>query len=283
MVVVWGVNFAVVKQALEAFAPLGFNGLRFLIASAVVWIILRSRGPLRMPERGDLPRIILLGLVGNVAYQLCFILGLDRTQAGNASVMLALTPVFTALLSSRLGHERLARRAWLGAGLSVVGVALVSGASMTRLGTLETLTGDLVLLAAAMVWSVYTVGAQPLIERYGSVEVTVWTLWTGALGLVLLALPSLARQDWEGVGAQEWGGLLFSAFFAIALAYLIWYRGVERIGNSRTAAFSNLTPVVALAVGFLWLGEAVTAASVVGVALTLIGVMLVRAERQPAR
>jgi drug/metabolite transporter (DMT)-like permease len=283
MVVVWGVNFSVVKRALEAFSPLGFNGLRFLIASLIVWAILRSRGPLRFPERGDLPRLVLLGVVGNVAYQLCFILGLDRTQAGNASLMLALTPVFTAFLSSRLGHERLARRAWLGAGLSVVGVGLVSGASLRHLGTLETLAGDLILVAAAAIWSLYTVGSQPLIARYGSIEVTVWTLWAGGVVLFLIGLPSLARQDWGEVGVPEWGGLVFSACFAIALAYLIWYRGVERIGNARTAAFSNLTPVVALLVGLLWLGEAVTLLSVAGAGLTLTGVMLVRAAPGPAR
>jgi drug/metabolite transporter (DMT)-like permease len=80
------------------------------------------------------------------------------------------------------------------------------------------------------------------------------------------------------VGSGEWGGLFFSAIMSIGLAYLIWYRGVERIGNTRTAIFSNLTPLVALAVGALWLGERPGPLALVGVVVTLSGVLLVRAD-----
>ena len=103
MVVVWGVNFAVVKRALATFPPLGFNALRFVLASLFVLAVLRSRGALQRPEARDIPRFIILGLVGNVLYQLAFILGLERTRAGNASLMLSLSPMFTALLSAASG------------------------------------------------------------------------------------------------------------------------------------------------------------------------------------
>jgi drug/metabolite transporter (DMT)-like permease len=78
------------------------------------------------------------------------------------------------------------------------------------------------------------------------------------------------------VDTVSWAGLLYSAFLSIGLAYLLWYRGVARLGGSRTAIYSNLTPVVALAAGALWLGEDLTLLSVVGAALVIGGVMLVR-------
>jgi drug/metabolite transporter (DMT)-like permease len=71
---------------------------------------------------------------------------------------------------------------------------------------------------------------------------------------------------------------VFSATFAIGLAYLIWYRGVERIGNTRTAIFSNLTPVVALFAGVVLLNEKPAALALLGAALTLAGVMIVRTD-----
>jgi drug/metabolite transporter (DMT)-like permease len=275
MVAIWGVNFAVVKRALDVFEPLAFNALRFAIASVFVWAVLsRSEARLR-PERRDVPRILALGLLGNVLYQMAFIVGLDRTRAGNASLMLALTPVLTALLSTARGHERPTGRAWLGALVSVLGVALVSGGTVRLTGA--DLSGDLILVGAAATWAVYTVGARPLIRRYGSVRTTAWTLWTGAVGLLALGTPALLRQRWAEVGPAAWGGLAFSALFAIGLAYLIWYRGVERIGNTRTAVFSNLTPVVALVTAAVWLGEHPTPLSLLGAALVLGGVLLVRA------
>ena len=274
MVVIWGVNFAVVKRALEVFEPLGFNALRYALASAFVLAVLRAQGRLRLPERADMPRILLLGLVGNTLYQMAFILGLDRTRAGNASLMLALVPVVVLVLEWH-NRERHGRRAWTGALLSVVGVALVSGSALRLEGT-TTLIGDLILIGAAVVWAVYTVGSRPLIERYGSVQATAWTLWAGAVGLVLMGIPSLLDQSWGAVGAVGWAGLLFSALLSIGLAYLLWYRGVERLGGARTAVFSNVTPVVALLTGAVWLDERLTLPSLLGAALVIGGVMLVR-------
>jgi drug/metabolite transporter (DMT)-like permease len=277
MVLVWGVNFAVVKYALDAIEPLAFNALRFVIASVLVFGVLRARGQLSLPAREDVPRVIALGLLGNVFYQMCFILGLDLTPAGHASLVLAITPILTAFLSMLTGHEHPGPRTWGGAALSILGVALVSGAGV-RVGGRGTLVGTLILVGASLGWALYTVGARPIVRRYGSVRTTAWTLWVGAVGLVALGMPSLLRQEWASVGPAAWGGLAFSATFAIGLAYLIWYRGVERIGNTRTAIFSNLTPVVALFAGAVLLREQPSALSLLGAALTLGGVMVVRTD-----
>jgi drug/metabolite transporter (DMT)-like permease len=279
MVLVWAVNFSVVKSALGTWEPLGFNAMRFLLASGFVYVVLRSRGPVVVPRRGDLLRLALLGMVGNVIYQMGFIFGLDLTRAGNASVALALTPLFIALLSWRVGHEQPGRLTWVGGGCSVAGVALVSRAALALEGT-TALLGDLILIGAGITWAFYTVGSRPLIQRYGSVQTTAWTLWMGSIPLVLFGVPSLSRQEWGTVSAGAWGGLFFSAFLSIGLAYLIWYRGVERLGNTRTSIYSNLTPAVALAVAAVWLGEQLTVASVVGAAMTIGGVMLVRLDKR---
>lgn len=277
MVLVWGVNFSVVKHALEAFDPLAFNALRYTIASAFVFAVLRSQGAVGLPERRDVPKLVAVGLVGNLVYQMFFILGLDRTRAGHAAVILALTPVFTAFLSMLRGDEKPGPRTWGGAALSILGIALVTGSGLEMEGE-EALLGDVILLGACVAWSLYTVGARPFVRRYGSVRTTAWTMWVGSLGLVLAGVPALARQEWAGLGWKEWGGLLFSALFSIGLAYLIWYRGVEKIGNTRTSIFSNLTPVVAMTAAALLLGEAPTLTALLGAALTLGGVMVVRTD-----
>jgi drug/metabolite transporter (DMT)-like permease len=277
MVLVWGVNFAVVKYALDAIEPLAFNALRFVIASVLVFGVLWGQGQLSLPARADVPRVIALGLLGNVFYQMCFILGLDRTPAGHASLVLALTPILTAFLSMLTGHERPGPRTWGGASLSILGVALVSGAGV-RVGGHDALVGTVILMGGSLAWAMYTVGARPIVRRYGSVRTTAWTLWIGAVGLIAVGTPSLLRQEWGAVGPAAWGGLAFSATFAIGLAYLIWYRGVERIGNTRTAIFSNLTPVVALFAGAVLLREQPSALALLGTALTLGGVMIVRTD-----
>src|SRR5688572_123554 len=86
MVVIWAVNFSVAKVALEALSPLAFNALRFPMAAALLYLVLRMRGGIPLPTRAELPRVLALGLLGNLMYQMFFIFGLDRTRAGNASL-----------------------------------------------------------------------------------------------------------------------------------------------------------------------------------------------------
>lgn len=274
MVLIWGVNFSVVKGALGVFEPHAFNALRFLLASGFVLAVLRARNRLRLPDRADLPRLIVLGVLGNVLYQVGFILGLDRTRAGNAALMLAVMPVIVMLLGVRAG-ERHRPRAWFGVAASALGVALVTGSAL-RLEGREALVGDLILIGAATAWAFYTVNAKPYIDRYGSLQTTAWTLWAGAIVLVLIGIPSLIRQDWEAVGPGAWGALFYSGLLSIGLSYLLWYRGVARLGGARTAIYSNLTPVVGLVVGAVWLGERITAMTLLGAALVVGGVVMVR-------
>jgi len=280
MILIWGVNFAVVKRALEVFDPLGFNALRYLLASIFVYAVLRSRGRLRMPRREDVPRVLVTGLLGNFIYQMAFILGLDRTRAGNASLLLALVPIFILLLS-RKSEPNQGLAVWAGVILSVCGVALVSGSAL-RVEGVDTLLGDLLLLGAALVWALYTVGVRPLLSGYGSIQATAWTLWAGGAAIFIAGVPSLIRQDWASVDGVAWVGLFYSAVLSIGLAYLLWYRGVEKIGGARTAVYSNLTPVVALATGWIWLGESLSPLGFVGAAMVLIGLMTVRVRPRAA-
>ncbi len=275
LVLIWGANFAIVKRALDAFAPLAFNSLRFLLASAFVFAALHFRGALRMP-RGDWLPLLGLGILGNVVYQLLFVLGIDLTRAGNASLILALIPIITATLSVAVGHERLSPLVWVGAVGSVVGVVLVSGEALRLEGDPRGLLGDLLMLAAAFGWAGYTVGSRQLIVRHGSLTVTAWTMWLGSLVLVPIGIPSLLRQDWQAVDPVAWGGLVYSACLSIGLAYLLWYRQVERIGNTRTSVYVNMAPLVALTVAAVWLGERLTPLAVLGAACTIGGVLLVR-------
>ena len=275
LVLIWGANFSVVKYALEQFRPLAFNALRFVLASAVLFAVLRpSRMTFRL-EPGDLRKFIGLGLLGNVVYQLMFIFGVHWTLAGNAALMLATVPIFVSLFSTLLGHEKIAPSGWLGVALSVGGIALVvwGGTRAVQFGQ-ETVRGDLTMLGAAVAWSAYTVGAAPLVKRYGPLRTTAGTMWIGTVVLVAISLPSLLAQDWTIVGPGAWSGLVFSGALSIALAYLIWYYGVRHLGSSRTAVYSNTVPLVAILVAWVTLGETPTLLQLAGAAAIVSGVVL---------
>ena len=284
LAVIWGVNFTVMKLVLAELEPLALNALRFPLAAAALWIVLRSRPGPWLPRREDLGRVLALGLVGNVVYQLCFIYGIDWTLAGNASLLLATTPVWTLLLSAAVGHERPGRRALFGVLGTLVGITLVvvgSGEAITL--DSSTVRGDLLMITASILWSTYTVGGRAPITWYGSLRMTAWTLWAGTPLIVLMGLPSVLRTDLGSVSPGAWLGLGYAGFLSIGLAYLLWYRGVERLGNNRTAVYSNLVPVAALITAWLWLGEVPTGIQVVGAVVILGALTLARLSRPAAQ
>jgi len=280
LVVIWGVNFPVMKVLLDYLDPLALNALRFPLAAAALLLLAPNRHGTRRPSREDLLRILGLALLGHGLYQLAFIYGLDGTLAGNASLLLATTPVWALILSVASGHERAGVTLWAGVLVTLAGMILVVLGRGDRLSLGgETLTGDLLMVGAAILWAVYTVGGRRPVERYGSLRITAWTLWAGTPLVVLLGIPQLATTEWGRIPWLVWVGVVFSGVFSIGVAYLIWYRGVQAIGTARTAAYSNLVPVAAILTAWLWLGEAPSALQLVGGAVVLAGLTATRRAR----
>jgi drug/metabolite transporter (DMT)-like permease len=277
LTLIWGSNFVVVKWALDELSPLAFNALRFPVGCLVLWAVVRWNGAMPRPRPRDIPALVGLAFLGNFVYQLLFIYGLDATRAGNAALLLSTIPVWALLLAALLREGGLHLNVWTGVALTLVGMGVMVGGGTQALGIEGTsLRGDLFMVLAAMSWAGYTVGARPLILRYGTLPVTAWTLWGGSLALVAVGLPDVLSTDLRTVGAGAWAAVLFAGAFALGIAYLIWYRAVRRMGSARTAAFSNLIPVVGLVLAWAVLDEALGWIQLVGAGIILAGIVLVR-------
>jgi drug/metabolite transporter (DMT)-like permease len=296
MAVIWGTNYAVVKGAFREIDPQAFNAARMTIASAALLSVMaaaRWRG--RTPSApGETPGVIAsifrtpepltardwlalagLGLVGHLLYQYLFIGGLARTSVANSSLMLAATPVVIALVSAALGHERVSRAHWLGATVSAIGIYLVVGKGL-KLGG-PGFVGDVMMFGAVCCWALYTMGARPLMARHSPVAVTGISMTFGTLLYVPIMSSNVRSVDWGAVSSWTLFLLGYSAFFALCVAYTIWYVGVRQIGSARTSVYSNLVPIVALGSAALFLGEPVGVRKIVGTIAVLAGVALTRA------
>ena len=281
LVAIWSVNFSVLKVGLAAFEPYAFNALRFPMAAVFLTGALYLRGGLPLPDREDMGRVIALGVLGHVLYQLLFINGMDLTRAGNGALMLATAPVYTTLLSRLAGHERVDLVAGAGMVATMLGVALVIGSGGGTLSfSSETAVGDLLVMGAAVLWAFYTVGARSIVRKYGALILMVWTLWIGSALLVLIGIPQLSEM--EPVGAGGWGAVIYAGILGIGVGQLLWYRGVKLIGNTRTAVYQNMVPIGAIAVGWVWLEEVPNAGQLAGAAIVVGGVAVVRRSMRAA-
>jgi drug/metabolite transporter (DMT)-like permease len=283
-VLIWGINFSVLKVVLQYFSPLAFNALRFSLATLVMLVALRWQRESVSIARADLLPVIGLGLLGHTVYQLVFINGIARTSPANASLLMATSPIFVVIYGRILGIERTNREVWAGIGVSFVGILLLvlGGEGNVSLGG-SSILGDLLILGAAMLWAGYTVGAKPLLARHSPIKLTSVSMLFGTVPLVLISVPALVQQDWHAPTGGAWLGLLYSAVFSVAIGYVVWYTSVRRVGSARTAIFNNLTPVVSVVVAWLFLGYKLAPLQLVGGIVVLAGLVLTRQGRRERR
>lgn len=284
VVLIWGINFPVLKAALAAMHPHVINIFRFLVSAGVLGAMYAGRrdtwdvgffAPLRTHAR----QIVTLGLLGYVLYQISFIVGVDHTTAGSAALIMASAPLWTAIQSRIAGYERLGYTAWAGLVVSLVGTGLViaAGADAALSGSLF---GNLLMLLAAVLWGAYTAFNKTVVHDVSPTGATFFGILIALPFLIGIGVPYLGTVTWSAVDAWVWGAIVFSGGLSTGIAFVIWNTAVKNVGPSNTAVYSNLVPLVALLGGVLVLGEAVTWSQIAGGALIIGGLFVMRSDRR---
>lgn len=283
VVLIWGLNFPIIKVPLEVMHPFTVNLFRFVVSAMVlggIWLVEARRTSqsftaVFLERPGSL---IGLGMVGQVGYQVLFILGVSKTGAGNAALIIASSPMWTALLGHLFGIEQLRSRQWGGLVLSFAGVAIVVLAGSGALVfSNTTLLGNVLMMLGAIFWALYTVLSRPILTRgTPPLALTFFGVLAALPILGGLGIFTLNETLWESVSAITWLALLFSGGLSTGLAYALWNIAVRRLGPSQTAAFSNLVPFVALVATYFLFGEPITGIQISGGILIVGGLVVLR-------
>ena len=277
-VLFWAVNLSSIKIGLREFPPGAFNALRLTLASLVYLGLLGlSKEGFRLP-RGDGWKAVLMGILGITAYQLFFIQAINETHVSTASVVMATSPIFIAVLSTALGQERLHWAAWLGIVISFGGFLVVVSAENGGVAawTWAGLRGSVLILGANACWAGYTVFSKPLLDRVSPFKLAALSTAAGTVLYLPFAARDVAAIRWPGVSAEGWGAVAYSGLVAIVLCFVIWYISLKKVGSAKTGIFSNMMPIFATVFAGLFLGEGITAVQAAGSAVVLAGVYLTR-------
>ncbi len=274
--VFWGLNFAATKYAADYIPPLMIMALRFTGGGILLFLAVRLIEPASKLRREDLISMATLGCFGVTTAQTGFTFGVSLTSAASTGLIFATAPVWGLLLGAVLGLERPTRRGVLGLALSVVGVSVVVfeglGAGEDRL------TGDLLVLLAAICVGAYTVLSMPLLERYTPLVVAAYPIILGAPFLLVLSSPYFLALEWGSVGIGPWSAVGYSAVFATAFAFVGWQRGISRIGANRVLVYQYLITITGVTSGIVFFGEVLGVEKIVGGAVILVGVYLARRQ-----
>ena len=273
VVVVWGLNFVVIKVGLHNMPPLMLAGLRFvLVAFPALLFVARPKVPLRL----------LLGYGLTISFgQFAFLFSAIKfgMPAGLASLVLQAQAFFTIVLGAVAFGERLQLKQVLGITLAVFGVLVLAESSLN--GQDVTGLGFMLTLAAAFSWACGNIFNKKIMQhpsRPGVMSLVVWSALIPVVPFMVASLifdgPALMLQSLVQIDITTVLSLVYLAFVATIIGYGIWGTLLGRYETWRVAPLSLLVPVVGMASAALLLGETLNGLQLLGAALIMAGLYI---------
>ncbi len=270
---IWGTTFVSTKLLLADFSPIEILVIRFVIGYVALWVVCPRK--LSFTGKRHELTIAAAGLCGITLYYLLENIALTHTLASNVGVIISVAPFFTAIFSSLIMKtERPNIRFYLGFVLAMLGICFISFSK----GAVFEINpmGDLLALAAAVVWAMYSVLTKK-VNSYGhnTIQTTRRTFFYG----LLLMFPALLFTDFqihtaELLSPANLFNLLFLGLGASALCFVTWNLAVKWLGSVKTSVYIYMVPVITTVTSVIVLREQLGFIAGAGIVLTLTGLFI---------
>lgn len=277
--VLWAGSYVAAKFALQGMCVNMMNALRMLISALVLLpLLIAKRKDLHLARR-DLWQLALLALVGFVINKIFEYGGLALTTASDVALLITSESIFTAILSWLLLRERFRLLTGLSLVLGFAGVYLIVERSLVPNippgGGVLRIVGDLMVILALVFESFFTVRGKSLLVKHSPLLVTAAAIVGSTVFWIPMAGLDLAANGWHAPGWQGWLGLLWLALMSTVVAYLAWFKGLEKVEGASAATILFIQPLLGTALAIFLLGEQLLPTTIIGGALILVSVYVI--------
>lgn len=268
---VWATNMVLGRWLKDAIGPLSLSAARFVVASLIFAVVLRSLPPADRRIGSDGRMLVLMALTGVVLFSPVLFLGLHYTTAINCTLINALSPLVTGLFAIWLLNEPFTRQQRIGALLAFCGVAwLISGGSFAFWQSAALNVGDFIVLGSVIIWALYSIVSRKVMHHRPALSATALSIFIGTPVLCILAVWELQTVplslDLAGILAVVYIGAV-----PAALGFSLWNAGLARLGPGTATIFVNTLPLYGSLLGYCFLGEPVGLPHSIGGLLIISG------------
>lgn len=287
LVFIWGVNWPIMKVGIAGIGAAEFALLRALIGAVTMFIITAALGVLRWPPKEDRLLILHLGLMQTGVFLLLISMGVQAVGAGKSAILAYTTPIWVAPLSVLFLKERPSAGGIVGAILALIGLFVLLGPAEIDWNDKEAVTGNLLLVVAALVWSLAVVHTRGHRWKGSPLQAVPWQLSIASLFLFVwwFLQPQPQERHWS---PEVVGSLVFNGTVATGLAFWLMTAASKRLPALLTSIISLAVPVIGVVASAWTLLEPVTQSMLIGGVLVLAGLMapitnlIMQGSRQPA-
>ncbi|HEX6109135.1 MAG TPA: DMT family transporter [Ktedonobacteraceae bacterium] len=277
--VLWACSYVAAKFVLRDISANMMNALRMIISAMVLLpFLLALRKELNLTRR-DLPQLALLATVGIVMAKTLEFGGLAFSTASDVALLITSESIFTAVLSWLLLRERFKPLTGFALLLGLVGVYLIVERSLLPNippggGALRIL-GDLLVILGLICEAFYTVRGKALLVKHPPLLITSAAIVGSAIVWVPLAGGEVLYSGWHPLSVTAWLGLGWLAIMSTVVAYLAWFKGLEKVDGSAAASTLFVQPLLGTVLAIILLNDQLLPTTIVGGLLIVISVYLI--------
>ncbi|MBG9811152.1 membrane protein [Bacillus endophyticus] len=269
---VWGLNLVIIKVLVEDLPPQTMTAFRIMMAGITALIIIVLGKSFRRLSKKEWIYTLFGMLFGVILHHLLIAIGLTMSDASNASLILALVPLTTAILAVLFLGEQLTKLRMIGFILALTGVFFIQGGSFSNMQFSQ---GDLILFIAMVVQAISFIFVKKATATLDSKQVTTIMYLAGSIGLLIISFIAEPEGVSEMTSASLFTYFLFivSGIVATGVGYIVFNAAIQKIGAGQTAIFNNFVPFFGLVFSALFLNETITTSQLIGFAFIVSGVL----------
>jgi len=266
----WGCNYVASAYLLRDFSPIFLSYSRLVLTSVFLVSVALINRKMKRPTKQEWLILVFAGLFGTLFNQFFYFIGLQHSTAGNASLIIALSPVATTFLARMFLGESITFNKLAGASLALAGVVLIVLLGGKSIGIS---TGDILILLAMLALSVSLLFIRKLSATMPSFDITILATVIGTVLMTPAALWEASQGHMHiSLHVTMWLILTCVAIFGQGLAGFWWNQGISVVGASTSSMFMNIPPFVAIVIAYFVLHDPIQIAQIAGGVLILIGV-----------
>ncbi len=270
-VTMWGLSFLSIKITLNVFEPMTLATLRFLIASIILFVVMKIKEPDTKLQREDVKSMAMAGVIG-VAMYYCFEnYGIKYISSSEASLIIGTIPIFSLIVDSIVLKNKLSFNNLAGVSISMIGIYFIIGGKI-RVETSE-LLGYTLMLGAVLSWVFYNYATKNLFKKYSQLAIVFYQIIFGTIVLIPFAL--FENNNWQLINNIVVYNFLYLAILCSAVAYVLYMYALENLGSTVATLYLNFAPIVTVVGGYFIFDEAISKNQIIGAILIVLSVYVV--------